>query len=229
MNLITLDKRTADDFYGEHEHLGNCGLGVWHFGLERNNNLISVVSYGTTCFSKNRGYLGKIAHKEKLKIIQLCRGGTIRGIDNHIPTKIISLSLKEIRKNVGDSIVVAYSDTTWNEIGTIYQASNFHYLGLTDPGGQANYIIHGKMMSGWLVRKKYGTRNIEILRKIDQNISRIPLNQKHRYLFINTGRIKRKFVTRNIQDKFADYPKRNELKVGSMLPLISNHSGTLQK
>jgi len=50
-------------------------------------------------------------------------------------------------------VVVAYADVLYSEVGTIYQASNAIYTGLTNPKGQANYLINGKLLSGWIVRK----------------------------------------------------------------------------
>ena len=65
-----------------------------------------------------------------------------------------------------EAVVVAYADRVFNEMGTIYQACNGLYTGKTDPKDQANYVVRGKWMSGWLVRReKYGSRSMETLRR----------------------------------------------------------------
>ncbi len=216
MILKKITKEIADEFYSKYEHLGNSGLGVWHYGLYEGDELLSVVSYGTTCFNTNRGALGSIAKNYNTKIIQLTRGGTKFNAPPNIPSQIIKLSLTAVRKTFGNSLIVAYSDVKWNEIGTIYQACNFLYLGVTEPGGQSNYILNGKKLSGWVVRKKYGTRNINILKSMGLDVNKIPLNPKHRYLYINAPSVLKKFITRDLSSLKQDYPKRSHYAVGSM-------------
>lgn len=219
MIIRTLTKEIADKFYGKYEHLGNSGLGVWHFGLYDKTGLISVVSFGTPCFNINRGTLSLIAKKYNLRIIQLTRGATKFDAPQNSPSMIIKLSLLELRRRYGNALIVAYSDTKWNEIGTIYQACNFLYLGLTDPGGQCNYIIDGKHMSGWVVRKIYGTRSMDKLSNLGVKAIKIPLTPKHRYIFVNTPRVAKKFISRELEEIIKEYPKRSILSVGSMLEI----------
>jgi len=214
--LKNIPKKEANNFFSKYEHLGNSGLGSWHYGLFENDNLLSVVSYGPTCFSPKRGFLSLIAQKYNMKIIQLCRGGTKQSEHNNLPSQIVSNSLKVIRENHGNSIVIAYSDTKFNEMGTIYQACNAIYLGLTNPGGQANYLINGKIVSGWTVRKKYGTRNLDILKNLFPNIKKIPLSKKHVYIFLMTSAREKNKIQNELGNRICCYPKREKLGVGSM-------------
>ena len=49
-------------------------------------------------------------------------------------------------------------------------------------------------MSGWVVRKKFQGRNIEKLKKMAQNIIKLPLTQKYRYVFVRrNARLARRF------------------------------------
>jgi len=215
-SLKRISKCTAHNFYKNYEHLGNCGLGVWHYGLYNDDKLISVVSYGTANYNTNRSNLSIVAKMHNLKTIQLTRGGTMFDAPKNIPSMIIKMSLKCLRKEFGDSIIIAYSDTYWNEIGTIYQASNFLYLGHTNPKGQSNYIINGHKMTGWTVRKKYGTRDIAYLKTVAASVIRIPLTPKHKYLYINSSRTVKKYITKEISPTIKGYPKRSDYNVGSM-------------
>lgn len=219
MDLKEINKKTAEDFFARYEHLGNCGLGVWHYGLYEQDELFSVISFGTTNFDPSRSRLGKLAQKFNLKIIQLNRGGTRFDAPRNTPSHAIRLAFNEIKKRFGECIVVAYSDTKWNEIGTIYQASNFLYLGLTNPKGQSNYLIKGKVYSGWTVRKKYGTRDMVKLIKILGKVKRISLTQKHIYIYLNMSKGKRTAVIKELDGCIMPYPKREALNVGSMLSI----------
>lgn len=143
-----IDKSTAQNFFQQYEHLGNCGLGVWHYGVFKDFELISVISFGSVCFNPNRSSIGLIADKYNLRVIQLTRGGTKFGQPKNTPSMAVSMALKQIKSDLGDLIVIAYSDVKWNEVGTIYQALNFYYLGMTNPKGQSNYVINGSLISG---------------------------------------------------------------------------------
>lgn len=219
MQLKRISKEIAFSFYMKYEHLGNCGLGVWHYGLYDSEMLLSVVSFGTVNFNPQRSKVSRTANQFNLRIIQLTRGGTRFDAPKSTPSKTIALALKEIKKDIGPVLIIAYSDTGWNEIGTIYQASNFMYLGMTNPKGQANYYIDGKFMSGWSVRKRFGTRDLKILQNVVGSVSRIQLTPKHMYLFVNANRRLKKKVISDIQPICQAYPKRKELNIESMLSI----------
>ena len=68
---------TAQSFFREYEHLGDCGLGVWHWGAFLQRELVGAVSFGTTCFGKCRGPLREILTEFALDIYQISRGGTV--------------------------------------------------------------------------------------------------------------------------------------------------------
>lgn len=223
MEVIQINKKTAHDFFKEFEHLGNCGLGVWHFGCYENDVLLSVVSFGTACFNPNRSKIGKYATANNMKVIQLNRGGTRYDAPTNTASKAVALALKRVREIFGDTIIVAYSDTNWNEIGTIYQSTNFMYLGLTDPKGQSNYIINGRRISGWTIRKKYGTRDMKKLSLLFDDIIREPLTKKHMYMYVNASSFKKRKALKFFKDDIKPYPSRKELCVDSMLKIRNKY------
>src|SRR5687767_13445564 len=71
-----IHRRDADRFLANFEILGNVGLGVWHWGLQNNDQLHSVISFGVPCFGGKRGWISALAFKHGLRVFQLCRGGT---------------------------------------------------------------------------------------------------------------------------------------------------------
>jgi hypothetical protein len=214
--LIRIEKTEANDFMKKYEHLGDVGLGVWHWGLILRGKLISVVSYGTTCFSNNRGWISRIAKEVGFGVIQLCRGATIPNAPKGAPSRLIGLSNKEMYKRRGSVLIVAYADQKLCEIGTIYQACNSVYTGMTDPKGQANYILHGERMSGWKVRKQFGTRDRKELIHIDPNCKVLPLRKRHRYIMISAPPLKKRYMQKLLSPYSLPYPSRSESGIGSM-------------
>jgi hypothetical protein len=203
-------------FYYQYEHLGHPGRGVYHWGAYENEKLVAVVSFGTACFAIHRGKLSSIAKRNKIKIIQLTRGGTVPKIHKYLPSWIVSQGLRRIKELYGDCLVVAYSDPKYNEIGTIYQASNFYYLGMTNPKGQSDYIIRGKKISGWKVRKLFGTRELSKLRSIDPKLKRIPLTKKYIYVYPAISNNKKKNIIAELKSISYSYPKRETEGINNM-------------
>ena len=214
--VLPIGTNVANDFIKDYEHLGNVGLGVWHFGLFCSGYLISVVSFGTPCFASSRGQLGTVAGECNARILQLCRGATAFHAPRNSASRAIRLALRAIHQMHGGCLVVAYADTHFSEIGTIYQACNAVYTGETDPKGQADYIIHGRRMSGWVVRKRYGTRCRNALRQIDEDIQILPLRSKHRYVLVAGPRRFRRRCRRRLEAFSRPYPKRSQLGIPEM-------------
>lgn len=207
----------AEDFLARFEILGNVGLGVWHWGLRHEQVLLSVITFGTTCFGGQRGWIAKIAKSSGLRVFQLCRGGTLPDAPIGMPSRAISLACRAMRELHGPFVAVAYADENLGEIGTIYQAFSALYTGMTNPKGQANYIVNGKLKSAWQVRQMYGTRDRKRLAKIDPNVEVIPLKPKHRYLIVCAPKLMKKRITNAASRYIRPYPKRSEKRSHSIL------------
>jgi hypothetical protein len=216
LRLERISYSAAADFFKEYEHLGNCGLGVWHWGAYDDGRLLAVVSMGTTCFSRSRGRLSSIAAEFGLGLYQITRGGTAPDAPPNTPSWAVSAALLELQKERGNCLVIAYADRAYNEIGTIYQACNGYYIGQSDPKNQSNYIIDGKVMSGWVVRKRYGTRDIAKLRDLVHSVIKVPLTNKYRYVFVQVARPMRREIVKTIQALALPYPNRLSENIPAM-------------
>lgn len=215
-SIVELNSKMANNFVAKYEHLGNIGLGVWHWGLIIDGILASVLSFGVPCFAVGRSFLGEISLKCSARVLQLCRGATHSLAPRNTPSRIICLALRALYKKLGPVLVIAYADPHFHEIGTIYQATNAIYTGKTNPKGQANYIINGEILSGWVVRKRYGTRCRVKLRQIDGNMRVLPLGEKFRYVLLAGSWKFRKEARRLLDPYKVPYPKRKELGVPAM-------------
>ena len=215
-SIVELNSKMANSFVARYEHLGNLGLGVWHWGLIIDEILASVLSFGVPCFAVRRSFLSEISNKCEARILQLCRGATHPMAPRNTPSRMIRLALRAISNKIGTALVIAYADPHLHEIGTIYQASNAIYTGKTNPKGQANYIINDEILSGWVVRKRYGTRCRVKLRQIDPNMRVLPLVKKFRYVLLAGSCKFRREAQRLLEPYKAPYPKRSDLGLPSM-------------
>lgn len=113
-----------------------------------------------------------------------------------------------MRGQIGPFIAVAYANESLGEIGTIYQAAGATYTGLTVPKGQANYLVHGRWLTAWQVRKRYGTRDRIRLIKVDPDLQVRLLRPKHRYVFVSAAKIQKSKILGKLTRRGLPYPRR---------------------
>jgi len=99
--LVRIDGADAASFIEHYEHLGNVGLGVWHWGLYLNKKLASVLSFGVPCFAPSRGFLAMASKVSGARLLQLCRRATAFWAPRNTPSRIVALALQEICRDFG--------------------------------------------------------------------------------------------------------------------------------
>ena len=89
-------------------------------------------------------------HREKL----VSRGASISWAPKNIGSWLLSRSVKWMAKNTDFCLFTAYSDPEAKELGTIYQALNWMYLGQTS-GTQKQYFDPRKPHLGWFSDREF--------------------------------------------------------------------------
>ncbi|MBK7142071.1 MAG: hypothetical protein IPH75_08330 [bacterium] len=201
-----IEYSAAREFILEYEWLGNMGTSKYCFGLMFGTHLAAVVCYGPLVAPS--GYLRLIGLDESVQFWQLCRGASTYWAPKWSGSMLISRSLTLIRNSYGVDAVIAYADPAAGEIGTIYQASNAIYIGMTSPGGGKKYIINGKLYDPRKVHKKFGSRSRDHLLQIDPNYQTQQIHSKHRYLFLLGNRVHRRRLVESVRHLIRPYPKR---------------------
>lgn len=113
------------EFIERHEWLGKMGLYPTHIYTARYKGILcGVISFDMpNAFSKMLG-------EETKKMERLIgRGACISWSPKNLASSMISRSIKELVKTTDYRLFTAYSDVEAKELGTIYQACNFYYLG----------------------------------------------------------------------------------------------------
>jgi hypothetical protein len=130
------------DFIKTYEWLGNIGTKPkWVFTARYNNLLGGVVLINEPSSYSN--VLGKDTKKYEA-LIQ--RGACASWTPKNLGSRLIMFSCKEMVKITPKRAFVAYADSSANEVGTIYQACNFDYLGCNF--GTKNMLIHPDFKKG---------------------------------------------------------------------------------
>lgn len=165
--VVLIDHKTASAIIKKYEWMGCMSAITWFsYGLYFAGNCAGVVCYGSE-YSEN---LGKICREKGLKcadwskygyegkMILLNRGACVHWAPDYAASFLIRKSMSLLPDKF--EVVTATTDPLAGEVGTVYQAAGFHYVGSMR---DENKNVKSKEMDrdGWLIDKKlYGARAI---------------------------------------------------------------------
>lgn len=121
-----------------------------------------------------------------------------------ITSECVALSLKELKKYCPlVDLVVSYADVDQGHVGTIYQATNWIYVGLMNEGTRSDFIIKEKSMHPRSVGAKGWKVSLEWIRtNIDKNATQNITKGKHKYIYPMNKKMRKK-----VKDLAQEYPK----------------------
>ncbi len=137
--VVPLTKVEAKSVILDYEWLGNMGTTQFCYGLFFGWYLAGVACFGST---GGTNVPVSICGKEYAsRVITLCRGACVHWAHPHSATYLINRAcdLLATRENDPRNIFIAYSDADADEVGTVYQASNWLYVG---KGGTPTFYVH---------------------------------------------------------------------------------------
>jgi hypothetical protein len=130
--------KEAESIILEYEWLGRMGQGTYCYGIYFDNILAGAVCFGLPA-SITAGDMFGIENRSKA--ICLERGACVWWAHEHSASKLISYAVTDMSRTTKYRIFFAYSDEDAGEIGTVYQACNWLYLGKMASGGSQNKLI----------------------------------------------------------------------------------------
>ncbi len=197
---------------------------VWHcFGIYFDGHLGGVVCYGPE-YSEN---LGKIARETgkagadwsrygfEGKMILLSRGACTHWAHEHAGSKLIRQSMRMLPKKY--AVITATTDPNAGEIGTIYQACGFDYVGSMREGNpnvkfkardRHAWRIRGKLIGARAMRQRIGSTKWEDVKKHFPDAEAVLEYNKHRYFAFRGNEAKE--LRENIKHLIKPYPKRKK-------------------
>lgn len=122
-------------------------------------------------------------------------------------SECIAAALRQLHKDApGIKIVVSYADKDQNHAGTIYQATNWIYLGEKEPGALTAFVVDGKKLHRRSVGAMGGKQNIKWVRdNIDPDAQEFRTQGKHKYVFSFDKRYRRELLKQS-----KPYPKKQQ-------------------
>ena len=145
------EREEIKNFINRHEWLGTLSQYTTHwFACYYKNILAGVVLMNVpNAFSKLLG--DNTPYLERL----ISRGACISWSPKNLASALIMFSINWMVKNSRYRLFIAYSDPTAKELGTVYQACNFYYLG-KGSGASKRYVspYTDKIISDRFFRQK---------------------------------------------------------------------------
>ncbi|MBN4064106.1 DNA methyltransferase [Dehalococcoides mccartyi] len=97
-------------------------------------------------------------------------------------SRVIGIALRSLAKATSLKFVLTYADPSAKHMGVIYQASNWIYIGESQPMSLLDFG-DGVHRNARTVGHQLGTHSLKHFRKNGLNVTRVPQAPKHRYIY----------------------------------------------
>lgn len=145
------EKRNIKKFIERHEWLGNLSQYTTHWFACYYNNILS----GAILFNMPNAFSKILGENTKNLERLISRGACISWSPKNLASSFLMWCMRWMVENTQYRLFTAYSDPTARELGTIYQACNFYYMGQSS-GATTRYVnpYTGKIVSDRYFRQK---------------------------------------------------------------------------
>ena len=161
---------------------------------------VGVVTYGVSPSSTLlKGICGPEEAKNVYELNRLW-------VSDEVPKNGESFLIANTMCLLDREIVVSFADTSQGHLGVVYQASNFIYTGLSskfkDPKVKGKENMHHATYA-------HGMTNAQVIEKFgEENVVFVERPRKHRYIYFNCDKRKKKELLSKLRYKITEYPKR---------------------
>ena len=192
-----IDYKTAMDVVIEHHYLHRKAPCSVAFGLFFGSILKGVVCYGTPSSAPlRRGIAGP---ENANNVVELTRLWVCDSVPKNGESFLIGRTLRK----AGKEIVVSFAEIQQGHLGVVYQATNWIYTGLS--AKRTNWTVEGLDKHCQTLADKFTAQ--EIRERYGDKFSLQERPRKHRYVFINADRRRKRELVRALRYGPLPYPK----------------------
>lgn len=158
-----------------------------------------VICYGGGA-TPNIGKPFGLIQGEILELVRVALNGKQKAT-----SECVAASLRELHRiDPILKMVVSYADLDQEHAGTIYQATNWIYLGKMNSGSRGAFIINGKKTHPRTIGSMGGVQSLKWVQEhLDPNATEFYTKGKHRYIFVFDKRLRKQWLKQH-----QPYPKR---------------------
>lgn len=206
--------RLAEQIILKYEWLGTMAATSLHYGLFFGPYCAGVTCVGKAVTAGNNIHSPFAIEREELLV--LARGACVHWAPPGSNSKLVSWTTRLIPKSKPHAkLLLAYADTDAGEIGTIYQACNWTYIGLS--GWVPQFVApNGRIYDGRIISYYAQRGRVSWVQQRDEMVKQgwkeQRSNPKHRYVALLDK--SDKALAARLERMSRPYPKRKELGLG---------------
>jgi hypothetical protein len=148
------------------------------FGTILNSRLRGVMTFGVGPFYGYKLVDGATPDD----VVTLTRLWLSDELPRNSESKVLGIALRSLKRDTSLKFVLAYSDPAFGHLGTIYQATNWLYTGLSTATPLYD-IGDGTLHHSRSLAHQLGSHSIRYLTLQGINAKAIPQSAKHRYIY----------------------------------------------
>ena len=170
------------------------------FGLFHKDSLdcLGVICYGTPASSALRkGLCGEQFVQNVYELTRLW-------VDDSVPKNGESFLIGNTLRLLDKEIIVSFADTSQDHYGIVYQATNWIYTGLS--AKRTDWTVEGIDKHGHTWADKYSA--LEMRELFGDRFTLQQRSRKHRYIFFNASKKRKKELLALLRYPILPYPKR---------------------
>jgi predicted nucleic acid-binding Zn ribbon protein len=171
------------------------------FGIFFGDRCGGAVVYGDE-YGENLGIWDRYGYRGS--IIALLRGACVHWAHPHSASKLIRRSMDLLPPRY--AVITATVDAKAGEVGTVYQAAGFDFVGTMQKGGRAVVRLNGKYVSERQAGRLAGTQGPRALARLGFDAISVP--RRARYFAFRGDRHERERNRSAIAHLLQPYPKR---------------------
>ena len=160
--------------------------------------IVGVVTYGVPASSTLlKGVCGVDESKNVYELNRLW-------VDDDVPKNGESFLIGNTINKLDREIIVSYADSSQQHVGIVYQATNWIYTGMStkfkDPKIRGLENQHHATYAN-------GLTNAQVVEKFGDRVYWVDRPRKHRYVYFNASKSRKKTLMQKLSYKILPYPK----------------------
>lgn len=203
--ISKIDYKFATEIIIKNHYLHRKAPCSYAFGLFKKDDIFDtsikgVIIYGTPSSAPLRRGIAGDEHKNN--VIELTR----LWVDDSVPKNGESFLIGNTLKLIEKEIVVSYAEIAQGHIGTIYQATNWLYTGLS--AKRTNWNVDGINIHNQSLTDKYNSKEIKELFGDKFSLEERP--RKHRYVYLRGNKWRKQELLKSLKYEILPYPKKDQ-------------------
>lgn len=207
VSVREISSSVARDMVVKHHYSHAWPIAQLCLGFYVDEILNGVIVYGHSASSHMANSLPSINYWELQRLYSFDWAG------KNVESYMIGQSIRYIKKNHKDiNILISFADPEQGHFGTIYQATNWLYCGMSDSPGGYQYKFDGKWEHPRSTVARLGTRDHNIIMNMYPNVEFRKGIKKHRYIYLlPNNNSHKKELMQKLTDKYEilPYPKKS--------------------